>query len=107
MSEQIAVRKIGLKTYIYMGIIIILGALAFILAEAGKATKAREILDTLGYKSVENVRVYSETKAEDIDTRIQGYKYFVKFKDLSTNKECKGFIFKDFKRNVRQDITCE
>ena len=107
MSEQIEVRKIGLKTYIYMGIIVVLGILGFILAEAGKSTKAKEILHNLGYKSVKNVQVYSKHKVEDIDTKIQGYKYFVKFINLDNNKECKGFVYEDFKHNVKQDINCE
>jgi hypothetical protein len=107
MSEQIKVRKISPTTYMYMGIIVILGILGFLLAQGGKASKARAILDQLGYKNVANVKVFGVHKVEDMDTKIQGYKHFVTFTNQATNQECRGFIYKDFKRNVKQDITCK
>lgn len=107
MNEQVKVRKISTTTYIYMAIIVILGILGFLLAQGGKASKAKAILEQLGYKNIKNIKVYGVHKVEDMDTKMQGYKHFVTFTDLSTNKKCRGFIYKDFKRNVKQDVTCK
>jgi hypothetical protein len=107
VENNIEVRKIGRKTWIWIGVIILLGLATFIIVENGKASKAEKVLKELGYEQISDVRVYSITQVENIDTKVQGYKYFVKFKDLKENKECKGFILKDFKHNVDKDITCE
>lgn len=107
MENTIEVRKISTKTYIFMAVIAILGIIIFYMAEQGKSAKAEKILVELGYKNTNNVKVYSVTQFENIDTKIQGYKYFVSFTDASTNKHCKGFIAKDFKQNVNKDIVCE
>lgn len=105
-QQNIEVRKIGLKTYIYMGIIVVLGIIFYILVQDGRSAKATKLLKELGYEHVDSVKVYSIKDFENIDTKIQGKQYFVKFKDLDSNKFCKGFIIKDFKHNVDQDLTC-
>lgn len=107
MENEIEVRKISKKTWIWMGIIIVLGIVVFFLVESGKVSKAEKVLYELGYKQVSNVKVYSITQVENVDTNIQGYKYFVKFRDMEVNKDCKGFILKDFKQNVDKDLICE
>lgn len=107
MEENIEVRKISPKMIIMMVLIIILGIVVFFVVENGKSAKATKVLNELGYANVEDVRVYSITDVENMDTRIQGKKYFVKFKDLQTNQECKGFILKDFKHHVDKDLICE
>ncbi len=106
MEETIEVRKISTKTFVYMGIIALLGVVFFYVAENGKASKAAKILNDLGYKEIADVSVYSVTQFENIDTKIQGYKYFVKFTNRATNEECEGFIIKDFKHNIDKDLTC-
>jgi len=107
VEETIEVRKISRKTYIYMAIIALLGIVIFYLSEQGKSGKAQKILAELGYKNTTHVEVYSVTQFENVDTKIQGYKYFVTFNDIDTNQECKGFIAKDFKHNVIKDLTCK
>lgn len=107
MENNIEVRKIGRKTWIWIGVIILLGLATFIIVENGKASKAEKVLKELGYEQISDVKVYSITQVENIDTKVQGHKYFVKFKDLKENKECKGFILKDFKHNVDKDLICK
>jgi hypothetical protein len=107
LEEKIEVRKINKNMSIVIGIIILLGIAVFFMVENGKSSKAKKILIELGYKNIGNVEVYSVTQVENVDTKIQGYKYFVKFKDLEQNKECKGFILKDFKHNIDKDVVCE
>lgn len=106
METSTEIRKISTKTYAFMIAIVLLGIAIFYLAENGKSTKATKILVDLGYKNAQNVEVFSVTQFENIDTKVQGYKYFVKFTDALANKECEGFIIKDFKHNIDKDITC-
>lgn len=90
-----------------MIIIAVIGAIVFYISEQGKSSKAEKILTELGYKNTSDVKVFSVAQFENIDTKIQGYKYFVTFNDNATNQKCKGFVAKDFKRNVYKDIACE
>ncbi len=107
MEEKIEVRKISPKMIIMIGVTILLGIVVFFIGENGKSVKAEKILNELGYTQVTDVKVYSITDVENIDTKIQGKKYFVKFKDLQTNQNCKGFILKDFKQHIDKDLICE
>ena len=106
MEKTIQTRKLPKKSLIIITILILLGIATFFLTENGKSQKVSKILNTLGYNNIKDVKVYGVTKVENKDTRVQGFKYFVVFKDLSANQECKGFILKDFKRNSEKDIIC-
>ncbi len=107
MENNIEIRKINKKTWIWIGVIIALGILVFIMVENGKSAEVEKILNEIGYPQVASVKVYSKIQVENIDTKIQGYKYFVKFTDTKENKECEGFVSKDFKHNLNKDITCK
>jgi len=100
------VRKIPKKTMIIIGSLIVLGIISFFLASAGKATKATKILATLGYENVSNVRVYATQEFLREDINVKGMKYTVSFFNNVTNEECKGFILKDYKKNVEKDLLC-
>ncbi len=100
-------RPIPKSTMIYMVILVILGILTYFLTQNGKSQKVTRILNQLGYTKVANVKVYGITKVEDEVTRVQGFKYFVKFEDLLAHKACKGFVYKDFKQKVDKDIICK
>ena len=49
--------------------------------EYTKNLKASEILYTLGYIDISDIKVYSKKKVEDKKTKIQGTRYFVIFKN--------------------------
>jgi len=99
-------RPIPLKSYIIMGILVILGIAVYFITQNGKLIKATRILKTLGYNNISNVKVYGKAKVEDKITRIQGFKYFVTFTD-NKNRECRGFILKTFNNKTAQDIDCK
>ena len=101
------VRQLPKKTIIYIGILIFLGFVWFSLVTSGKSTKVTKILYTLGYKNISNVKVYGKQEFIRDDVNIKGYKYTVRFKNLTTNEECNGFVLKDFKNNVEKDLTCK
>jgi hypothetical protein len=51
--------------------------------------------------------VFSRTEFLNEATNIKGYQYSLRFIDLTTNKECKGFVLKDFKGNIDKDLECK
>jgi hypothetical protein len=107
MNKQIEIRKIPKKTFFYIGIVVIVGLVSIFLIKDGKARKATKILTELGYTKVSDVSVFAKTKFLNENTNINGYQYSLKFTDLITNKECRGFIVKDFKGKVAQDLNCK
>ena len=100
------VRKLPKKTIFYIGLLIVLGIGFFFLISFGQATKVTKILDQLGYKQVADVKVYANHEFIREDINVKGFKYTVSFTNLQTNENCKGFVLKDFKRNVTEELIC-
>ncbi len=107
MAENVEVRKIPTKSFIYIAVIMLLGILVMLLVESGKATKATKVLNQLGYTNVKDVKVFKKSTFLKEETNIKGYQYSLKFIDLATNKQCQGFIVRDFKGVVGQDLDCK
>ena len=100
------VRKLPKKTVVIMIILSVLGIVWYFLVSNGQSTKVTKILHTLGYDKVENVKVYANHQFIREDINVKGYKYTVSFTDLNKNEKCKGFVLKDFKKNVDKDLIC-
>ncbi|MCK5293288.1 MAG: hypothetical protein KAJ49_01455 [Arcobacteraceae bacterium] len=107
MQTTIKTRAIPKKTIIIMVLLVLAGIATFFITENGKVKKATRVLDALGYKDIQNVKVYKVLKIENKDTKIQGFRYFVTFKNNETNQECKGYALVDFKKNTAEDISCK
>ena len=107
MDNSVEVRKLPNKTKIIFLILAIVSFGVYFLVQNTLKQNANDILYNLGYKSISKLEVFSKNKVEDKQTRIQGFKYFVKFINLQNNQKCSGFILKDFKRKLAQDITCK
>ncbi|MEA2049546.1 MAG: hypothetical protein U9O56_02275 [Campylobacterota bacterium] len=105
MSTEI--RKLPKKTFIYIGILVILGIASFFIVANGKAVKATKILNTLGYKNVADVKVYASHEFLREDINVKGYKHTISFTNLETSQFCKGFVLKDFRGNVEKDLICK
>ena len=101
------VRKLPKKTVIYMMMIGLLGFIWLFLVSYGQESKVIKILKTLKYNNVSNVKVYANHQFLREDINVKGYKYTISFTDLDKNEECKGFVLKDFKRNVTKDLLCK
>lgn len=101
------IRKLPKKTMIIIGSLIALGVISFILASAGKASKAKAILEQLGYSNVSKIRVYKTQEVLNEEINIKGMRYNVSFFNNATQEECKGFIVKDYKSNVFKDLLCK
>ena len=107
MKNNIEVRKLPKKTYMYLIILVIAGILAIFIIKDGKSKKATKVLTQLGYTKVSDVRVFKKTEFVNEQTNIRGFQYSLQFKDLITNKICKGWIIRDFKGKVAQDLECK
>ena len=84
-----------------------LGVVWLFLVSYGQTTKVTKILHTLGYKNISNVQVYANHEFIREDINVKGYKYTISFTDNIKKENCKGFVLKDFKRNVTKDLICE
>jgi hypothetical protein len=100
------VRKLPKKTIVIVVMLGLLGILWFFMVSYGQTSKVTKILDTLDYKNVTDVRVYAKHQFLREDINVKGFKYTISFINKDTNENCKGFVLKDFKRNVEKDITC-
>jgi hypothetical protein len=101
------IRKLPKKTIIYIIILSLLGIAWFFLVAYGQETKVSKILETLGYKHISNVKVYAYHQFLREDINVKGYKYTISFTNLEKKENCKGFVLKDFKRNVTEDLICK
>jgi len=106
MDEAIQVRQLPKNTKIIFVVLLVFSIGIYFLIQNTLKRDTTDILYNLGYKNISKLEVFSKNKVEDKETRIQGFKYFVKFNDLQNNKKCSGFILKDFKRKLAQDISC-
>ena len=106
MNENVEVRKIPKQTFVWFGVMIVLAIVIYLLTENTRVDKANAILNNQGYTNISDLKVYSKQKFEDPKTMIQGYQYFVKFKDNKTNQNCKGFVVRNFKNIMDSDISC-
>lgn len=100
-------RPIPKKTIFIFIVLILFGIISYFMNEIGKAAKAGKVLYFIGYKNIEDISVAKIIKFRNDDTGIEGYKYTVNFRNIDTSKDCQGFIWADFKKNVIQDIDCE
>ena len=101
-----SIQKLPKKTIVIIYIIIVLGILSFFLVLNTKEKEVKKILYTLGYKEVKNILVFNKSESINEDTNNMGYRYSIKFNNLITHKNCRGFIWKDFKKNIKEDIKC-
>jgi len=100
------VRKLPKKTVVILFTLSILGIMWYILVANGQAHKVTEILHKLGYDNVQDVKVYANHQFIRDDINVKGFKYTISFTNLTTKETCKGFVLKDFKRNVEKDLLC-
>jgi hypothetical protein len=107
MSETYEVRKLPSKTKIIFIILSIFAITVYVLQENTKEYEAQNILYSMGYNNISSLEVYGKKKVEDKLTKIQGTKYFVKFHNINTKQDCKGFILLDYKQKFAQDLSCE
>lgn len=106
MSEY-EVRRLPKKTIVYIVILVLLGVVGFFIIMQSKEAKAQKILYELGYKNVSEITVFAEHPFLNEETNVKGKQYSLEFTNNDNGNHCRGFIFKDFKRNVMKDLECK
>jgi len=101
------VRQIPKKFIIMMIIVVLLGITVYFIVATSKESKVTKILAHVGYDKVTQVTVFAEHPFLNEETNVKGKRYSIKFRDLKTDKICKGFVLADFKRNYSKDIECK
>lgn len=101
------VRKLPKRTIIYMAIVVVMGIIGFFVIMESKELKVEKILHALGYKNVANITVFADHEFLNEEINIKGKQYSIEFTNLDDGKKCNGFVFKDFKRNVMEDLECK
>lgn len=108
MSGNSEIRRLPKKSVITIAVIILIGVGYYILSTQLRNAKLEEILiNALGYKNIQDVYVYKSSQVEDPDTKKKGTLYAVSFRNNETNKECKGFVLFDYKREYSTDLDCK
>ncbi len=107
MSEEIEVRKIPKKSIIIITVITVLIVIGFLFITLTKSMKMEEVLSSLGYKNISDVRVINKLSVEDKETKIKSTVYKVTFHDNTLNKECIGFVHRGNRGGYSKDIDCK
>lgn len=101
------VRRLPKKTIAWIIGVIIVGIVYFIISTNLRADKITQELAKVGFDNVTDVIIYGKHKMQDQKSKVQGYQYSVSFKDLNTNKNCKGFLLLNFDKSIHKDIECK
>ena len=101
------VRKLPKKTIVYIVILVISGIIGFFIISGGKEVKVQKILAKVGYENVADITVFGEHEFLNQEINVKGKQYSIEFTDLNTQKRCRGFVFKDYKRNHMKDLECK
>lgn len=105
MSE-VEVRKIPKRSIIIIVVLIILAIVGYLLITLSRDAKITEVLNSLGYKSISKVTVYSVSQVEDEKTRIRSKLFKVGFNNDETKQECYGFI-NEHNGKFKKEIECK
>lgn len=105
MSES-EVRKLPKKTIIIIIVLTILCIIGFLLITLSRDAKISEVLNSLGYKEVSKVIVYSVSQVEDQETRIRSKLFKVSFTNDETKQECYGLI-NEHNGKFKKEIECK
>lgn len=106
MSEY-EVRKMPKKTIIIIAILVVAGVVGAYFLSASKKSQVQYILAKVGYENVSDITVFGEHEFLNQETNVKGKQFSIKFTDMNNAKECRGFIFKDYKRNYMKDLECK
>ncbi len=100
------IRKIPKKSKIIIFILILLAIILFLLITYLRELKIKEILNSLGYFQISNIKVINKFNVEDKDTKIKGTVYKVLFFNKE-NQECIGFLHKNKSNKYFEDFDCK
>ncbi|RBQ32620.1 hypothetical protein CRU92_02595 [Arcobacter sp. FW59] len=101
------VRKLPKKTIIIISIIVILSFGIFLILQIFKTQRMAEILDTLGHRNIQDLKVVNKLSVEDIQTKLRSSVYKVVFYDNDMQKTCMGFVHHEKDNSYTKDFDCK
>ncbi|MCP4969726.1 MAG: hypothetical protein GY932_03900 [Arcobacter sp.] len=107
MNEPLEVRKIPKKSIFLIVLIILISVVGFLFITVTKNMKIKDILVTLGYKNIEDVKVINKLNVENQESKLKSTVYKVVFIDKNLNKKCVGFVHKNKYGKYKKDIDCK
>lgn len=106
-QNNIEVRKLPKKTIIIICVMAVICFIGFLFITYTKNVKMEEVLSTLGYKNISDIKVINKMSVEDKDTKVKSTVYKVAFFDKAINKECVGFVHRSNHGEYSKDIDCK
>ena len=107
MSDAIEVRKLPKKTVVLISVMSLILVVGFLLVMNSKNLKMEEILHSLGYNAITDVKVINKLSVEDKQTKEKSTVYKVAFTKIPSQQECVGFVHRDNKGTYSKDIDCK
>lgn len=107
MNQTIEVRRIPRKHIIAIMLTIFVGIAFYGISTKLKEEKLREILSTLGHTNIDNIIIFKTHKVEDMEVKKKGTLYSLEFTDLTLQKECRGFVLYNYKKEYSKDLECK
>ncbi|PLY08613.1 MAG: hypothetical protein C0626_12210 [Arcobacter sp.] len=104
--SQPEVRKLPKKTIIIIVILTISCIIGYLLITLSRDAKISEVLNSLGYKNISSIKVYSVSQVEDEKTKLRSKLFKVSFTNDETNQECYGLI-NEYNGNFKKEIECK
>lgn len=101
------VRKLPKKTVIIISIIIAIAFVIFYVIKDLKEKRITEVLATIGYTNIKQLKVINKLEVEDSETRYKSSVFKVIFYDNDLNQSCIGFIHQEKNKQYTKDLNCE
>ena len=101
------VRKLPKKTVVIISIIIAIAFIIFYIMKDLKEKRITEVLATIGYTNIKQLKVINKLEVEDSETRYKSSVYKVIFYDNDLNQSCIGFIHKERNQQYTKDFNCK
>lgn len=101
------VRKLPKKTVVIISIIIAIAFIIFYVMKDLKEKRISEVLATIGYTNIKQLKVINKLEVEDSETRYKSSVYKVIFYDNDLNQSCIGFIHQERNQQYTKDFNCK
>ena len=101
------VRKLPKKTVIIISILIAIAFIIFYVIKDLKEKRITEVLATIGYTNIKQLKVINKLEVEDSETRYKSTVYKVLFYDNDLNQSCIGFIHRAKNEVYSKDFNCK
>ncbi len=99
-------RQIPQKIFGVLAVIGILVLVAYAITDFAQNIQVKFGLKRLGMPNVDQITVIHKDTLKKEGTRIKGYNYLLKFRNIDTNSICEGGISEDFDKRMTKELVC-